>query len=282
MKFSIITINYNNIEGLKRTINSVISQTYKNFEYIVIDGGSTDGSKELIEKYQDHLAFWCSEPDKGVYNAMNKGIDHAKGEYINFMNSGDSFYDKNTLTDISKEDMVTDVLYGDWIRVYSDHEEFRKAPTKADLAFFYDRNICHQAMFIKREAHLNNKYDERFKIYADWALWQQLALKDYSFQYIPQTICKFEAITGISEKNRKACKIEIGIIKKSYPNSVISLIQENHNLNNELQNIGPRIRRLLTIRQNHPIYNIFLKFFLSPLFIIAKLLYKKEIESLNN
>ena len=78
MKLSIITINYNNKAGLQKTIDSVVAQTWRDFEWIIIDGGSTDGSKELIEQYQQHFAYWCSEPDKGVYNAMNKGIDKAK------------------------------------------------------------------------------------------------------------------------------------------------------------------------------------------------------------
>ena len=80
MKLSIITINYNNKAGLQKTIDSVICQTWKDYEWIIIDGGSTDGSKELIEQYQQYFAYWCSEPDKGVYNAMNKGITKAKGE----------------------------------------------------------------------------------------------------------------------------------------------------------------------------------------------------------
>ena len=98
MKLSIITVNYNNKAGLQKTIDSVVCQTWRDFEWIVIDGGSTDGSKELIEQYQQHFAYWCSEPDKGVYNAMNKGISKAKGEYLNFMNSGDCFYNEYSLS----------------------------------------------------------------------------------------------------------------------------------------------------------------------------------------
>ena len=89
MILSIITINYNNSDGLQRTIESVLSQTWTDFEWIVIDGGSTDGSLDIIKKHASHFSFWCSEPDTGIYNAMNKGITHAKGEYLNFMNSGD-------------------------------------------------------------------------------------------------------------------------------------------------------------------------------------------------
>ena len=91
MKLSIITVNLNNLEGLKKTYESVVCQTFTDYEWLVIDGGSTDGSREFIEEHQDKFAYWCSEPDKGIYNAMNKGIVRAKGEYLNFMNSGDYF-----------------------------------------------------------------------------------------------------------------------------------------------------------------------------------------------
>ena len=97
MKYSIITINYNNRDGLENTIKSVINQTCQDFEYIVIDGGSTDGSVDVINKYADKIDYWISEPDKGIYNAMNKGILRAHGEYLNFMNSGDYFYDNEVL-----------------------------------------------------------------------------------------------------------------------------------------------------------------------------------------
>lgn len=100
MKLSIITVNLNNRDGLKRTIDSVVSQTFTDYEWIVIDGGSNDGSRELIEHYSDHFAYWCSEPDKGIYNAMNKGIAHAKGEWLQFLNSGDVLYSNNTLASV--------------------------------------------------------------------------------------------------------------------------------------------------------------------------------------
>lgn len=110
MKLSIITVKLNNRDGLKRTIDSVVSQTFTDYEWIVIDGGSTDGSRELIEQYQDHFAYWCSEPDKGIYNAMNKGIAHAKGEWLQFLNSGDVLYSNNTLASVFSSKYDADVL----------------------------------------------------------------------------------------------------------------------------------------------------------------------------
>ena len=102
-KYTIITINYNNGKELRRTIESVINQTLTDFEHVVIDGGSTDDSISIIKEYADRIDFWISERDKGVYNAMNKGLSHAHGEYVNFMNSGDSFYSPTVLEEIDSE-----------------------------------------------------------------------------------------------------------------------------------------------------------------------------------
>ncbi len=100
MLLSIITINYNDKFGLERTIKSVQEQTFTNFEHIIIDGGSTDGSKEVIEANKNSFSYWVSEPDKGIYNAMNKGIKEAKGEYLFFLNSGDHLNGQNALDKI--------------------------------------------------------------------------------------------------------------------------------------------------------------------------------------
>ena len=199
MKLSIITINYNNLEGLKRTYESVVSQTCQDFEWIIIDGGSTDGSKEFIEEHQAQFTYWCSEPDKGVYNAMNKGIAKATGEYLNFMNSGDCFYDEHTLKNVFSQELVADLVYGDWIRVYPDHEEYKAAPPKAFYATVFFDNVCHQAMFIKCNVLRQRGYDDNMYILADWKRWIEMSLDGQTFQYIPLTICRFEATMGLSE-----------------------------------------------------------------------------------
>ncbi|MDR2910496.1 MAG: glycosyltransferase [Bacteroidales bacterium] len=95
MKLSIITINLNNVAGLQKTIESVVKQTFTDYEYIVIDGGSTDGSADIIKQHANKITYWVSEPDKGIYNAMNKGIRVAKGEYCLFLNSGDWLINSN-------------------------------------------------------------------------------------------------------------------------------------------------------------------------------------------
>jgi glycosyltransferase involved in cell wall biosynthesis len=101
-KLSVITVNLNNADGLRKTIESVVNQTYTNFEYIIIDGGSTDGSLEVIKEYVDRIAYWISEPDRGIYNAMNKGIRNANGDFVCFLNSGDEYYSKYSIEYISK------------------------------------------------------------------------------------------------------------------------------------------------------------------------------------
>ena len=103
MKYSIITVNYNNKEGLRKTIESVVRQTYRDFEFIVIDGGSTDGSTDILKEYDEQINYWVSEKDSGIYNAMNKGIKKSIGDYLIFMNSGDCFYQNDVLETVNSK-----------------------------------------------------------------------------------------------------------------------------------------------------------------------------------
>ena len=110
MKYSIITVNYNNKEGLRQTIESVIHQTFRDFEFIVIDGGSTDGSADVLKEYDAQITYWVSEKDNGIYNAMNKGIAKATGDYLNFMNSGDCFYTSDVLESVANYESDADFI----------------------------------------------------------------------------------------------------------------------------------------------------------------------------
>jgi len=125
---TIITVSYNAVKTIEDTILSVINQTYPNIEYIIIDGGSTDGTLDIIKKYQDKITYWVSEPDKGIYDAMNKGTLKATGVWLNFMNAGDTFYDHQVLEKVFKDKdwSNTDVIYGDVVYVYPNKEEIRK------------------------------------------------------------------------------------------------------------------------------------------------------------
>ena len=134
-KISVITINYNNKEGLEKTIESVVNQSLQDFEYIVIDGNSTDGSQEILEKYTAKISHAVSEPDTGIYNAMNKGIKAATGEYILFLNSGDEFYATQSLEKAAEHLTGEDIIYGN-LDVHGESNSFIKE-YNAPLSFHY-------------------------------------------------------------------------------------------------------------------------------------------------
>lgn len=150
-KLSIITINLNNKSGLIKTINSVINQEFTDFEWIIIDGASTDGSKQLIEQYTQYITYWISEPDKGIYNAMNKGIKIAKGEYCLFLNSGDYLASKYTLKRVFSHNYTADIFIGNIL--YNTLPISRRFGFHSDYITCYDiikGSIAHQASFIKK------------------------------------------------------------------------------------------------------------------------------------
>ena len=203
MYLSIITICFNNRDGLERTIKSVISQTWRDFEWIVIDGGSTDGSKELIEHYQDQFSYWCSEPDKGIYNAMNKGIEHAKGEYLQFLNSGDILYNEKVLEEVFSLRLTDDIVSGNAVRM-DNNAMVRENIENLHWQILFG-TIDHQAAFIKRALFDEIRYDESLKIVSDWKFWvETIVLRNVSVKRINVLVCK-QDMTGISfdEKNNQ-------------------------------------------------------------------------------
>lgn len=175
MKYSIITINFNNRVGLKKTIESVVNQTFQDFEYIIIDGGSTDGSVDIIKEYSSRISYWVSEPDKGIYNAMNKGIAQAHGDYINFMNSGDYYYNNRVLSDVVSIHTDADFFVGRVYNVNSDGAILSSSIVSDNLSmkWFYINTIPHQSTFIKRELFNRSKYDENLKVVSDWKFFME-------------------------------------------------------------------------------------------------------------
>lgn len=183
-KISIITINYNNLGGLKRTVESVINQTWQEFEYIVIDGGSTDGSAACIESHSKNINYWVSEPDKGIYNAMNKGIAKATGEYLLFLNSGDHFFNNCVLEKNHKFLNEKDIVYFNLNFVDKTNSRVSKYPEQLSISHFIHDTLPHPATFIK--SSLFNKvgfYDESLKIVSDWKFFI-LALFKYNYSYL--------------------------------------------------------------------------------------------------
>lgn len=229
MRLSIITINLNNLDGLKKTIDSIMTQTWRDFEWIIVDGGSTDGSKNLIEQTaanpDSNISWWCSEPDKGIYNAMNKGIRHAKGEYLSFMNSGDCFLDSNVLQLVSECHIDADVVYGDAEMVCADGTTYtKKMPDDLTIDFFFKDTIIHQATLIKRAIFQVFSYDETLKVASDRKIWFQCLLSEKSFVHLPFNICSFD-MTGIGTigKHKDECAI---IINQLFPIAVQKSMQE--------------------------------------------------------
>lgn len=209
MKYSIITVNYNNKEGLRKTIESVIHQSFRDFEFIVIDGGSTDGSTEILKEYNAQISYWVSEPDGGIYQGMNKGIAKATGEYLNFMNSGDCFYSFYILEKVSNYQSDADFIVG---KDYHYNSEINQGhvsiqPPRTTMMHFFMATLDHQSSFIKRELFKDSPYDESHRLVSDWIFFTEKIVKENKHvQFIPDIVCKREE-GGLSEqqwqKNRK-------------------------------------------------------------------------------
>lgn len=177
-KLSIITINYNNLSGLQKTVESVLSQTWGNFEYIVIDGGSTDGSATYLESQSENIDYWVSEPDKGIYNAMNKGIAKATGEYLFFLNSGDHLMDTLSLQEVQNHLFKEDVIYFNINVIHKESSYVIENPAVLSFLYLHNNLPCHQCTFIHQSVFERvGYYDERLKIVADWKLLLQAILK---------------------------------------------------------------------------------------------------------
>lgn len=184
MQLSIITINLNNASGLIKTINSVIAQKFTDYEYLIIDGGSTDNSLNILKEYSDNITSWISEPDTGIYNAMNKGILLSKGDYLLFLNSGDIMINSESLSLFFDSNGREDIIYGNLILKESNHQ-FIKYPYNPRLDFFdvWQTSLPHPATIIKKKVfEIVGKYNEDDKITSDWQLFM-LALFKFNFNY---------------------------------------------------------------------------------------------------
>lgn len=225
MKLSIITINYNNREGLQKTIESVVNQTWQEFEYIVIDGGSTDGSVDVIKQYSDRIDYWVSEPDKGIYHAMNKGIDVAKGEYCNFMNSGDCLYENTTLENIKDELENISIING---KTIFDNGWTVFPPKVLSLNFFLKDTINHQSSFIETKLLKRYKYDEKYKIVSDWKFWINTLIFDNCSYRTTDTVIALSDSNGLSLTNH-ALRIQENkmVLNELVPERILCDYQKN-------------------------------------------------------
>jgi glycosyltransferase involved in cell wall biosynthesis len=241
-KISIITINYNNLEGLQRTVESVGKQTWRDFEYIIIDGGSTDGSAEYIALQKECFDYWISEPDKGIYNAMNKGIAKATGEYLLFLNSGDYLYSNRVLEENHSQVKDYDLIYFDLETFGEKDPQIVTYPEHIKFSYMLLGTLPHPATFIKTKIFDQiGLYDENFKIVSDWKFFM-LALFKYNRTYfkVNQILSVF-CIGGISSdiKNIKLHTRERNDVLNSDFKAYVAEINEL----NELKLLVSRLRK---------------------------------------
>lgn len=221
---TIITVCFNAEYEIENTILSVINQTYPNIEYIIIDGGSIDGTIDIIKKYECSISYWISEPDKGIYDAMNKGLKLAKGEWVNFMNAGDVFASTESLNNIKFKlmDNSIKVIYSDNIRLYEGEIiGYRKVANINSIK--YSMPFCHQSSLIRNFTQKKYLFDLQYRICADYNLFLDIYLNYGArvFKYIDVPISSFD-LSGLSSKQKKESCIER--MKIHYKNKLFTSI----------------------------------------------------------
>jgi glycosyltransferase involved in cell wall biosynthesis len=219
MKLSIITICLNEAGTIERTIQSVLNQTYYDYEYIIIDGGSTDSTVEIINKYRDRISHFISGPDSGVFNAQNKGIKLSIGDYLLFLNAGDYLSNDNILEQIFSNNPVSDIIYGDiFIKLNSESIFKKKLPEKMTKNYLFSDTLPHQSSLIKRELFDRiGLYDEKLKFASDYDFFLKAIYRyNSSIEHIPLPISVYN-LKGKSSKikNRSKLNAERRLSQKS-------------------------------------------------------------------
>jgi len=218
-RLSVITIVYNNAADIERTMRSVLEQTYPDIEYIIVDGLSTDGTLDIIKKYKDKLGKLISEKDEGIYDAMNKGLAVATGDYVLFMNSGDEIYAKDTVAKVFAAADNADIYYGETEMIDSTGKSLGQRRHKAPenftwRSFKYGMSVSHQAIYVKRS--LAEPFDRKYELSADidWIL--NAAKKAKKIINVHQYVAKY-LVGGMSKKrHRQSLQERFDIMKRHY------------------------------------------------------------------
>lgn len=220
LKFSVITVTYNCVDTIERTIKSVLSQNYPNIEYIIIDGASTDGTVEIIQKYEDFLAYFVSEPDEGLYYAMNKGIAHATGEIIGIINGDDEYIDGALERVVAcYEENCSDVIYGNSL-FENPITKRRKIECPHIEQMRYRMGVVHPSTFVKREVYQKyGVFNTKYRIAADYDLMLRFYNQNLKFTYINECFTVFME-GGISETKGALCAREAKNISLNYLQNV--------------------------------------------------------------
>lgn len=212
-KISVVTVCYNSLEMLKKTMQSVDAQTYGNMEYIVVDGNSSDGTSDYLKTYSGRLTKYVSEPDKGIYDAMNKGTKMSEGDYVIFLNAGDLFAENTTLEQIfDGKDYDADVIYGDVLKKKGDGTlAVKKALSPHNSHKMY---FCHQSCFAKRDCLMEHPFDLKYRLSADFNFFKILTLQHKKFQQLDLPVSIYD-MTGVSNTRRSSgLKENIKIVKE--------------------------------------------------------------------
>lgn len=263
-KISIITINYNDAEGLRKTLASVASQTYTDIEHIIVDGASTDGSVDIIREYETvNLSstnpiriVWVSEKDKGIYDAMNKGVAKSSGEYLLFLNGGDALASPTAIEDVIPYLNETDFVIG---RSYFSNEGKRcgasRLLSEKDMSMYYMylHGINHQSAFIRRNLLIDTPYDTSVRISADWLFFvQTIVMQSATVKFVDLFFSDFD-LTGVSSNNESVLKEREEVLKKVLPERIAR----------DYVQIAPHYYEVIRLQWllNHPIcYKIYRSF----------------------
>lgn len=207
---TIITVSYNAVKTIEQTISSVVNQSYPNIEYIIIDGGSTDGTVDIIKKYEDKIVYWVSEPDGGIYGAMNKGVSASTGDYVYFLGADDCLADYEIIDNVVDDIKVESAdIYSYGVYMVSENAKQKYIGNKESLKnTSFPGMIPHQGMFAKRNIALKFKFDLAYKILADYKFYLQcLAAKDIKIVYKKEPVAFF-SLSGISGTNLEIMETE--------------------------------------------------------------------------
>ncbi|WP_081624481.1 glycosyltransferase family 2 protein [Thioalkalivibrio sp. AKL7] len=246
---SIITVVFNGEKHLEQTIQSVLCQSYQNIEYIVVDGGSSDGTVDIIERYADQIAYWVSEPDDGVYDAMNKGIRQANGKYVGLINS-DDWYEKDAVETVVStfEANDSDVIYGDKRIIREDGSSRIYRPKSAALDSDFDLNYVHPTIFVSKNIYEKRQYSSKYDVSADLEFLLALAAGGAKMVHVGSVIANMrtEGLSGTSRGRRRGRR-EGFYIRRMYLGrwAATKGFTKALVLAAAVRLMGPRIRRLL-------------------------------------
>lgn len=254
MKLSVITVNYNNKYGLEKTIKSVISQSFKDYEYIIIDGGSTDGSCDIINQYAPNIHYWISEKDKGVYNAMNKAISIARGEYLNFLNSGDYYYNEHVLKELFSHNYNAQIIIGrSFMSDFKSRSLIYIPPARITLLTLFNKSINHQAAFINNDLMKKYGYDEKYQIVADFKFFlEAFIIEQCGYQRYDEIVVTYD-LSGISSRENSKLYHEK---KKALKDVLPSNIYEDYELMAELEFLNDLAPSLISLKLKRIVHKI--------------------------